>query len=63
VIIRQFANYGGAVVNISHRVGFVRNLSDRIIYLDAGRVTEEGEPSSIFSNPQSDSLRRFIENA
>jgi len=61
--IRRFADDGGAVVNVAHQLGFVRRLSDEIVFLDRGRVVERGSPGALLENPESKRLKLFIRNS
>lgn len=61
--LSTFASSGRALVIISHQMGFVRRLADRVIFLHKGRVTEEGTPEDIFGSPHSPELRGFLANA
>lgn len=63
LIIRGFADSGGAVVSVSHRIGLVRRMSDHVVYLSDGKVVEEGRPESVLDSPRDDGLRRFLENS
>ena len=63
VIIRRFADEGGAVINVSHRLGLIRRLSDRVAFIDNGKVVEEGDPCSVLDHPKTAKLQKFIENA
>jgi ABC-type polar amino acid transport system ATPase subunit len=63
IAIREFADCGGTVLNISHRIGFVRRVSDWIIFLDSGEVLEEGNPVSVLDDPTSPKFQKFLENA
>jgi len=62
-MLRQFAQDGGTVVNVSHRMGFMRRLSDRLILLDAGRVVAQGTMDEIMSSDLPASSRAFLENS
>ena len=61
--IREFSNAGGAVLISSHRLGFVRRIADKIIFLNQGRIIEQGNNSEILDNPQNEILKKFIQNA
>jgi polar amino acid transport system ATP-binding protein len=39
---------------------FARDVSDRVVYMDGGRIIEEGSPSEIFENPKSQRLQEFL---
>lgn len=61
--LRAFADNGGTVISVSHRLNLVRRMSDCVIYLDSGLIAEQGTPAEVLDNPRTSSLRRFIENA
>jgi ABC-type histidine transport system ATPase subunit len=61
-LIRQFADRGGAVINVSHQLGLVRRVSDWVVFLDGGRLVEEGSPQAVFDKPKSERLKVLIEN-
>jgi ABC-type polar amino acid transport system ATPase subunit len=63
LVLRGFAERGGAILNVSHRIGFIRRLSDWAVFLDGGVILEEGEPALILERPRSAKLQRFLENA
>ncbi len=50
-LIREFKNGGGTVLLIEHNLDIVRDVSDRIVFLDKGRIAAAGTPDEIFSNP------------
>ena len=50
-LIREFKNDGGTVLLIEHNLDIVRDVSDRIVFLDKGRIAAAGTPDEIFSNP------------
>ena len=62
-IICDFADTGGAVISVSHRLNLVRRMSDWVVYLNGGRIIEEGPPRAVLDSPKDASLQRFLENA
>ena len=50
-LIREFKDGGGTVLLIEHNLDIVRDVSDRIVFLDKGRIAAAGTPDEIFSNP------------
>lgn len=50
-LIREFKNGGGTVLLIEHNLDIVRAVSDRIVFLDKGKIAAAGTPEEIFSNP------------
>lgn len=59
-IIRGLKDRGLTMVIVTHEMGFARDVSDRVAFLEGGRIIEEDAPQRIFSNPQSDKTRRFL---
>jgi len=59
----SFARDGGSVVSVSHRLNWVRRMSDWIIYLENGLIVEQGPPAEVIDSPTQPGLQRFIENA
>ena len=57
--IRSLADEGMTMVIVTHEINFARDVADRIVYLDQGKVAEEG-PSSIINQPKTERLQRFL---
>ncbi len=57
--IRGLADEGMTMVIVTHEINFARDVADRIVYLDQGKVAEEG-PSSIINQPKTQRLQRFL---
>lgn len=51
-VMKQLAIEGMTMVIVTHEIGFAREVSNRVIFMDAGYIVEEGTPEMIFSNPQ-----------
>jgi len=51
---------GMTMVVVTHEMGFASQVGDRLIFMDAGRIIEEGEPSKVMKNPQSERLKDFL---
>ena len=45
---------------VTHEMGFARDVADRVIFVDGGRVLEEGTPATIFTNPSNPRTRAFL---
>ena len=45
---------------VTHEMGFARDFSDRVLFLDGGRIVEEGPPERLFSQPENERTRRFL---
>ena len=57
--IRGLSDEGMTMVIVTHEINFARDVADRIVYLDHGKVAEEG-PSSIINQPKTERLQRFL---
>lgn len=58
--MRLLAHEGMTMICVTHEMGFARDVSDRVAYVDEGRIEEIGPPSQIFGSPQSEKTRRFL---
>jgi len=54
------AREGMTMVCVTHEMGFARTVADRVVFMDAGRIVEEGEPESFFANPKQDRTKAFL---
>lgn len=59
-VIRQLARSGLTLIVVTHEMGFARDLSDRVFYMDEGTIYESGTPAQIFDHPQREKTRAFI---
>ena len=59
-IIKDLTSEGLTSIIVTHEMGFARQCADRIVYMDRGRIVEEGHPEAFFTKPQTDRARRFI---
>lgn len=59
-LMKELANNGMTMVVVTHEMGFAREVASRVIFMDEGRIVEEGTPKEIFDNPQSDRLKLFL---
>jgi polar amino acid transport system ATP-binding protein len=60
-VIRELAREGMTLVIATHEMGFARDVADRICFLDAGAILEEGPPSVILSTPREERTQRFLQ--
>jgi polar amino acid transport system ATP-binding protein len=60
-LIRELAGSGMTMVIATHEMGFARDIADRVVFLDAGRIVEEGPPAQIFSAPANERTKRFLQ--
>lgn len=59
--IRKAANEGYTMLLVSHEMNFVRNVANRVIFLDNGKIMEEGTPNEVFNRPKNKRVKEFIE--
>jgi polar amino acid transport system ATP-binding protein len=59
--MRQLVNDGMTMVVVTHEMGFAREVGDRILFMDEGVIVEEAPPAQLFSNPQKERTKRFLE--
>jgi len=59
-VIKALAYEGMTMVIVTHEMGFAREVSDRILFMDEGIIYEEGKPSEIFNNPQRPRTKEFL---
>ncbi len=59
-VMRQLALEGMTMVVVTHEMGFAKEVADRVIFIDEGRIQEEAPPGEFFSNPKNPRLRDFI---
>ncbi len=60
-VIRELANGGMTMVIATHEMGFARDIADRVCFLDAGRILEEGPPRKMFTAPREERTRQFLQ--
>ena len=59
-LIKELANEGMTMVIVTHEMGFAREVADRVLFMDGGRITEEGTPEEIFKTPKNPRLQEFL---
>ena len=59
-VMKELAKEGMTMVVVTHEMGFAREVSNRVIFLDDGVIAEEGSPAEIFENPQCERLQSFL---
>ena len=59
-VMKSLARQGMTMVVVTHEMGFAREVSNRILFLDDGVIAEEGTPEEIFNNPQGERLQTFL---
>lgn len=59
-VLRKLAEAGMTMLIVTHEMGFVRQVADRVIFMDEGRIVEENSPAEFFDNPQHERTRSFL---
>ncbi|MCE5286488.1 MAG: amino acid ABC transporter ATP-binding protein [Pelosinus sp.] len=59
-VMKTLAREGMTMVVVTHEMGFAREVGSRVIFMDEGRIVEEGLPEEIFSNAQEERTRSFL---
>lgn len=59
-LMKELAEEGMTMVVVTHEMGFAREISNRIIFMDEGKILEEGTPEEIFDNPKNERTKLFL---
>ncbi|MCR5308266.1 MAG: amino acid ABC transporter ATP-binding protein [bacterium] len=59
-VMKNLASSGMTMIVVTHEMGFARDVSDRVIFMDKGVIAEEGSPADIFNNPKEERTREFL---
>ena len=59
-VMKSLAQEGMTMVVVTHEMGFAREVSDRVIFMDEGRKIEEGTAEHFFSDPKKDRTKQFL---
>jgi polar amino acid transport system ATP-binding protein len=60
-VVRELAEQGMTMLIATHEMGFARDIASRVVFLDGGRIAEEGPPDQIFTDPQNPRTRQFLD--
>ena len=58
--MKDLAKDGMTMLCVTHEMGFAREVSDRVIFMDHGVILEEGTPEQFFTNPQHERTKAFL---
>ena len=59
-VMKQLAHEGMTMVVVTHEMGFAREVGSRVLFMDEGKMVEQGTPEDIFDNPQHPRLQEFL---
>ena len=60
LVMRELAQQGMTMIVVTHEMQFAREVGDRLIFMDEGRIVEEGVPADVLDHPQEERTRRFL---
>lgn len=59
-VMKGLADDGRTMIVVTHEMGFARDVSNRVIFLEQGKIEEDGAPDEVMTNPRSDRFRQFL---
>ena len=59
-VMRRLAGQGMTMIVVTHEMGFAREVADRVLFMDAGAIVEQGPPEQLFGSPQTERLKTFL---
>lgn len=59
-LMKELANEGMTMVVVTHEMGFAKEVGSRVLFIDEGKIAEEGTPEEFFGNPKNPRLRDFL---
>lgn len=59
-VVLELASDGMTMIIVTHELGFARVVSDRVLFMDKGRIIEEGSPEEFFENPRTERAKQFL---
>ncbi|KYD07411.1 amino acid ABC transporter ATP-binding protein [Heyndrickxia sporothermodurans] len=59
-VMKSLAQEGMTMVVVTHEMGFAKEVANRVVFMDEGRIVEEGKPADFFANPQAERAQLFL---
>ena len=59
-VMKELANAGITMIVVTHEMGFAKEVATRVIFMDEGRIIEEGTPDDIFNHPENERTKSFL---
>ncbi|NLW11597.1 MAG: amino acid ABC transporter ATP-binding protein, partial [Clostridiaceae bacterium] len=59
-VMQELAEEGMTMVVVTHEMGFARKVASRVLFMDEGRIVEQGTPDEVFGNPKNDRTKLFL---
>lgn len=60
-VIKELAHEGMTMAIVTHEMGFAKEVADRVIFVDGGKIVEDGSPEEVFNRPKSDRAKDFLD--
>ena len=60
-VMRELAEEGRTMVVVTHEMGFARSVADRVVFIDHGRIVEQGDPEDVFGHPREERTKLFFD--
>lgn len=61
-VMKKLAQDGMTMIVVTHEMGFAREVANRVIFMESGKIVEEGKPEEIFGAPKSERLQQFLKS-
>ena len=59
-VIKDLADSGTTLIIVTHEIGFAREVADTVVFLDGGRIVEQGPPAQVLDRPAHQRTRAFL---
>ena len=59
-VIKDLAHDGMSMAIVTHEMGFAREVADRVLFVDEGKILEQGKPDDLFSHPKEERTQAFL---
>ena len=59
-VMRKLAKEGLTMIIVTHEMAFARDVSDKVLFMDDGKILEQGTPEEVFENPKEARTRQFL---
>jgi polar amino acid transport system ATP-binding protein len=59
-VIKDLATSGTTLIVVTHEIGFAREIADTVVFLDGGRIVEQGPPGEVLDHPKHPRTREFL---
>jgi ABC-type polar amino acid transport system ATPase subunit len=59
-VMRELASEGMTMIVVTHEMGFAREVGDRVVFMDGGKIVEEGRPGDVLEDPREERTKKFL---